>query len=144
MVLLLGVDQGPALEPRVIRSRLQLVEKVDHVLLGHVQRDAFGFGHLLQLDHGEVVQPSGRLDFLELLGELLRLFEGCLLLGEELNQAVLGTEQADLVFLELGAERGLGKGAKVRITVLPGSLKMPFHEQKKKLRATHERDLADG
>ena len=52
------------------------------------------------------MQPSGRLDFLELLGELLRLFEGCLLLGEKLNQVVLGAEQADLVLFELGVEPG--------------------------------------
>ncbi len=37
-----------------------------------------------------------------------------------------------------------GKGAKDRITMLPESLKAPLQEHLKKVRAIHERDLADG
>mgnify|MGYP005845575721 FL=1 len=37
-----------------------------------------------------------------------------------------------------------GKGAKDRITMLPETLKMPLQEHLKRVRATHERDLADG
>jgi integron integrase len=37
-----------------------------------------------------------------------------------------------------------GKGAKDRITMLPESLKAPLQENLKRIRATHERDLADG
>jgi integron integrase len=37
-----------------------------------------------------------------------------------------------------------GKGAKDRITMLPESLKAPLQEHLKKVKAVHERDLADG
>lgn len=37
-----------------------------------------------------------------------------------------------------------GKGAKDRITMLPESLKAPLQEHLKKVKAIHERDLADG
>jgi integron integrase len=37
-----------------------------------------------------------------------------------------------------------GKGAKDRITMLPESLKVPLQEHFKKVRAIHEKDLADG
>ena len=37
-----------------------------------------------------------------------------------------------------------GKGAKDRITMLPESLKIPLQEHLKKVKAIHERDLADG
>ena len=37
-----------------------------------------------------------------------------------------------------------GKGAKDRITMLPGSLKTPLKEQLKSVKAIHEGDLADG
>ena len=37
-----------------------------------------------------------------------------------------------------------GKGAKDRITMLPESLKEPLQKHLKKVRAAHERDLADG
>jgi len=108
VVLLLGVDQGRALERLVIDAGFQLVEQVDHVLLGHVEGDALGFGHLLQLDHGEVMQPAARRNLLELVRQLLRLLEGRLFLRQELDQVILGAEQADLMFLELGIESGSG------------------------------------
>ena len=113
VVLLLGVDQGRALERLVIDAGFQLVEQVDHVLLGHVEGDALGFGHLLQLDHGEVMQPAARRNLLELVRQLLRLLEGRLFLRQELDQVVLGAEQADLMFLELGIERGSGEAGVV-------------------------------
>ena len=84
-MLLLGVDHGRALERFMIDAGFQLAEQADHVLFDHVEGDALGFGHLLQLDHGKVVQPSRRLDFLELLGPLLRLLEGSLFLRQELD-----------------------------------------------------------
>ncbi len=37
-----------------------------------------------------------------------------------------------------------GKGAKDRITMLPASLKIPLQEHLRSVKATHERDLADG
>ena len=37
-----------------------------------------------------------------------------------------------------------GKGAKDRVTMLPGSLKAPLHDHLKKVKAIHERDLAQG
>ena len=37
-----------------------------------------------------------------------------------------------------------GKGAKDRVTMLPGSLKAPLQDQLKKVKAIHERDLAQG
>jgi integron integrase len=37
-----------------------------------------------------------------------------------------------------------GKGAKDRITMLPESLKVPLQDHLKRVRAIHERDLADG
>ena len=37
-----------------------------------------------------------------------------------------------------------GKGAKDRITMLPESLKLPLQEHLKQVKATHERDLAEG
>jgi integrase len=37
-----------------------------------------------------------------------------------------------------------GKGAKDRITMLPDSLKEPLQKHLKKVKAIHERDLADG
>lgn len=37
-----------------------------------------------------------------------------------------------------------GKGAKDRITMLPESLKIPMRDQLEKVRAVHERDLAEG
>jgi len=37
-----------------------------------------------------------------------------------------------------------GKGAKDRITMLPESLKLPLQEHLKRIKAIHERDLADG
>ncbi len=37
-----------------------------------------------------------------------------------------------------------GKGAKDRITMLPESLKIPLQEHLKKVKAIHERDLAEG
>jgi integron integrase len=37
-----------------------------------------------------------------------------------------------------------GKGAKDRITMLPASLKAPLQDHLKKVKAVHERDLADG
>ncbi len=37
-----------------------------------------------------------------------------------------------------------GKGGKDRITKLPDSLKAPLHDHLKKVRAVHEKDLADG
>jgi integron integrase len=37
-----------------------------------------------------------------------------------------------------------GKGGKDRITMLPGSLKIPLQEHLKKVKAIHERDLSDG
>ena len=37
-----------------------------------------------------------------------------------------------------------GKGAKDRVTMLPESVKARFHEHLKKVKAIHERDLADG
>ncbi len=106
MVLHLGVDQGRALKRLAIDAGFQLVEQVDHVLLGHVEGDALGFGHLLELGHGEVMQPAARRNLLELVRQLLRLLEGRLFLRQELDQVVLGAEQADLMFLKLGIERG--------------------------------------
>ena len=109
VVLLLGVDQGRALERLVIDAGFQLVEQVDHVLFGHVEGYALGFGHLLEFDHGEVMQPAARRNFLELVRELLRLLDGRLFLRQELDQVILGAEQADLMFLELGIESGSGE-----------------------------------
>jgi hypothetical protein len=37
-----------------------------------------------------------------------------------------------------------GKGAKDRITMLPGTLKMPLQEHLKTVKSLHERDLAEG
>jgi integrase len=37
-----------------------------------------------------------------------------------------------------------GKGDKDRVTMLPASLKLAFHEHLARVRALHERDLADG
>jgi len=113
VVFFLGVDQGRTLELRVIHARLQFVEQVDHVLFGHVEGDALGFGHPLELDHGEVMQPAARRNLLELVRELLRLLERRLFLRQELDQVVFGAEQADFMFLELGIKCGSGKGGVV-------------------------------
>jgi len=61
------------------------------------------------------MQPAARRNLLELVRQLLRLLEGCLLLGAKLNQVVLGAEQADLMFLELGVERGSRRRQEVEL-----------------------------
>ena len=58
VMFLLGLDEELALEAGVIQARLQLVEQLDHVLLGQVQRDPLGLGHLLEFDHGEPIESA--------------------------------------------------------------------------------------
>ncbi len=88
-MFLLGLDEELSLEAGVVHARLQLVEQRDHVLLGQVERDTLGLGHLLELDHGELVEPTWRRDLLQLLRQLLGVFECRLLLGQQSDQLLL-------------------------------------------------------
>ena len=56
-------------------------------------------------------RPSARRNLRHLRGEHLRLLEFRLLLPKQFDQFVLGPQQTDLVFLELGAERRSGQVA---------------------------------
>lgn len=92
VVFLLGRDEeGLARDFRVVHTRLQLVQQLDHVLLGHVEGDALGLVHLHELGHRQVLQPARCRDLLQLLCQLLDLLQGGLLLRQELDQLVLGT-----------------------------------------------------
>ena len=74
----------------MVHTGLQLVEQVDNVLLGHVQRDAFGLGHLLELDDGQILQSARSRDLFQLLRQLLSLFQRGLFFGQEFDQVILG------------------------------------------------------
>jgi len=53
VLFLLVLDKRLALDPRVIHSGL--VQQIDHVLLGHVEGDALGLGHLFEFDDCQVL-----------------------------------------------------------------------------------------
>ena len=108
-VLLLGCREFLAHQSAVVHAGLQLVEQLDGLLLGHVEGDAVLLRHLLELLGGHALQPLGGRNLRHLSGEQLGLFEFRLLQSEQLDQFVLGPQQADLVFLELGAERRSGQ-----------------------------------
>jgi len=74
----------------------------------------------------------------------LRLVAGLLYgSGLRLNEALcLRVQDLDLASREI-IVRG-GKGAKDRVTMLPGNLVQPFRDQLERVHALHGRDLADG
>ena len=58
MELLLGLDEAFSLKAGMVDPGLKLVQEIDHILFRHVERHALGLGHLLELDHGEIVKAE--------------------------------------------------------------------------------------
>ena len=110
-MLLFGRREFLAHQAAVIHAGLQLVEQLDGLLFGHIEGDAVLLRHLLELLGGHALQPLGGRDLCHLGGEQLGLFEFRLLQPEQIDQFFLGPQQADLVFLELGAECRSGQVA---------------------------------
>ena len=110
-MLLFGRREFLAHQAAVVHARFQLVEQLDGLLFGHVEGDAVLLCHLLELLGGHALQPLGGRDLRHLGGEQLGLFEFRLLQSQQLDQFFLGPQQADLMFLELGAERRSGQVA---------------------------------
>jgi len=108
VVFFLGRDEGLAFQARVVHARLQFVQQLDHVLLGHVEGDALGLGHLLEFDDRQVLKPARR-DLFQLYRQLLGLFQRRLFFSQELDQLLLGPQQADLVFFQLCLQCGPGE-----------------------------------
>ena len=105
-VLLLGRGQGLAAEVRVVNARLDLVQILDDVLLGHVDRDALAEGFLLEFLDRELFVPGRRRR--HRLDRLL-LRRGRVFGLQEVDQFLLGAQSADLVFGEFLLERLAGE-----------------------------------